>query len=100
MTTKLFRHGDICGVKISKLPKGLKETKTTVLETGSHGHNHSINQGKVYFKKDGEHIFGYLVAKDTFLNHEEHGKLELTNGVYELRKQTEHTPQGLIPIRD
>lgn len=100
MKSLLYRHGDIALVKIAKLPTKLKETKTLVLETGSHGHNHSINKGKVYFKKDGEHIFGYLVAKGTSLDHEEHGKLELEDGVYELRKQTEFTPQGLIPVVD
>jgi len=98
--TKLFRHGDICGVKIDKLPEGLTETKTTILETGSHGHNHYIDKGKVYFKKDGEHIFGYLVAKDTTLNHEEHKDIKLDDGIYQLRKQTEYTPVGLIPVID
>lgn len=100
MKTKLIRHGDICLRKISKKPTGLEESKTKVLETGSHGHNHYIDNGKVYFKKVDDYVFGYLVAKDTTLNHEEHGKIKLDNGVYELRKQQEYTPQGLVPVID
>lgn len=29
---QIIRHGDICLTKISKLPKGLKETKTTIFK--------------------------------------------------------------------
>lgn len=96
---QIIRHGDICLKQISKLPKGLKETKTTILETGSHGHNHFIDKGKVYFQKVNDYVFGYLVAKNTTLDHEEHGKV-LLNGVFELRKQQEFTPQGLVPVID
>ena len=96
---QIIRHGDLALKQISKLPTGLKETKTNILVTGSHGHHHFIDKGKVYFKKVDNFVFGYLVAKNTILNHEEHGKVKL-NGVYELRKQSEFTPQGLIPVKD
>ena len=54
------------------------------------------------------HVFGYFMAKNTTLLHADHGektkaslkKARLPNGIYELRKQTEHTPQGLVPVRD
>jgi hypothetical protein len=100
MKTKLIRHGDLALVKISKLPTGLKETKTKVLMSGSHGNNHFINQGKVYLTKVDDYVFGYLRAKDTTLDHPEHGKIKLDNGVYELRRQIEFTVDGLKPVVD
>lgn len=97
--TKLVRHGDLCLKLINKPPEA-EESKTKVLLTGSHGHNHSIDNGKVYFKKVDNYVFGYLVAENTTLDHPEHGAIKLSNGVYELRRQNEYTPQGLIPVLD
>lgn len=95
-----IRHGDLSLIKIAKLPKDLVETKTKVLLTGSHDHGHTINAGKVYFKQVDGFVFGYLIAKGTILNHIEHGKVKLTDGVYELRKQQELTHDGMKPVID
>lgn len=95
----IIRHGDLCLVKVSKIPK-LEETKTNVLMKGSHGHDHTINQGKVYFSKVDDFVFGYLKAKNTTLDHPEHKEIKLKDGIYELRKQQEFTPDGLKPVID
>jgi len=94
------RQGDLCLFKIDKLPEGLTETNTKILVSGSHGHHHTINKGKVYLKPVDTYVFGYLVAKDTTIDHEEHGGMKLTDGIYELRKQQEFTPAGLVPVID
>lgn len=102
--TKAFRHGEILFKLIDKLPKGLKETKSNVFATGSHGNSHTFDNGKLYLKQDGDYIFGYFVAKDTNLFHPEHsakiGDAKLPDGIYELRKQNEHTPEGLVQVFD
>ena len=98
--TKAVRQGDLGLIKIPKLPDGLSGIKTKILVSGSHGHHHSIDQGKVYFKKVDIFVFGYLVAKNTTIDHEEHGKLLLTNGVYELRKQSEWINSELKQVID
>jgi hypothetical protein len=104
MKTKLYRHGEIVFKKISKLPTGLTETKTNIFAKGSHGHDHSFKGGKIYLLPQmKDWTIGYFVAKDTALYHEEHspkGEAKLPNGVYELLKQKEHTPQGLVPVVD
>lgn len=101
---KGFRHGEILFLEISKLPKGLKETKTNQIMTGSHGNSHTFDNGKIYFKQENDFVFGYFVSKDTSLLHPEHspkvGDAKLPDGVYELRKQAEHTPEGLVPVID
>jgi hypothetical protein len=101
---KAYRHGEVLICKIVKLPKGLKASREKVFMVGSHGNNHSIDNGTLYFKQEGTFVFGYLKAKDTSLLHPEHkdksGKAKIEDGVYELRKQQEHTPSGLVPIVD
>jgi hypothetical protein len=100
---KAIRHGEICFIKIDKLPDGLKQSESKIIVQGSHGNSHSFNNGEFFSKKDGQFIIGYFVAKNTILLHVEHGKngmAKLPNGTYEIRKQVEHTPNGLKPIVD
>jgi len=101
---KAYRHGEILFLKIDKLPKGLKETKSKVIMEGSHGHNHSYDKGKLYLSKENDFVFGYFIAKNTNLLHPEHspniGDAELPDGIYQLIKQQEHTPDGLVPVVD
>lgn len=104
MKNKVWRHGEICFVKISKLPKGLIQSKTDVIVSGSHGNNHTFQGGKLYLLPELKgYILGYFQAKDTTLFHIEHGEngqAKLPNGFYEIRKQQEFTPEGLVPVID
>jgi hypothetical protein len=99
---KIYRHGEIGLVKISKLPKGLELAKTNILATGSHSNSHTFDKGRLYLKNVNDYVFGYFVAKDTKLFHPEHSPkgCKVKDGIYELRKQQEFTPQGLVPVQD
>lgn len=106
---KVIRHGDLCLVKISKLPTGLEQAKTKAIMKGSGGNDHSTDTGKIYFKTNGDFIFGYLKAKDTKLYHIEHGKVvkgkslreaKIPDGIYELRRQNEYTHEGMKQVID
>lgn len=104
MKNKIYRHGEIGFLEIDKLPEGLTESKTSTFATGSHGNDHTFKGGKLYLleKMEGQTI-GYLEAKNTSLYHPEHspnGEAKLPDGVYELKKQVEFTPEGLVPIID
>ncbi len=100
---KAYRHGEILLLKIDKLPEELKKTESKILMTGSHGNHHSFDNGVFYKKEDGQ-TFGYLKAKDTSLLHPEHspkiGDALIKNGYYQLIKQVEFTPEGLVPVID
>lgn len=102
MKTQIYRHGEIGFIKVSKIPK-LTESKTNIFATGSHGNNHSFKGGKLFLleKPEGQ-VIGYFSAKDTKLFHPEHSPngCALPNGKYEIRKQNEFTPSGLIPVID
>ena len=103
-----WRHGDICGVEIVKLPKGLKASKSKVLlSVGSGGNPHTFDIGTFYPVKGDDFIIGYLKAKGTTLLHREHGKgktgqkkAKIVDGLYQIRRQSEYTPQGLKLVID
>jgi len=106
---KEYRHGDLELVEVKELPTGLKESKTKILMKGSHGHNHSFDNGTLYLTKKDNFVFGYLVAKNTTLFHPEHGEIikgkklreaKIADGIYELRVQHEDTHEGMIQVVD
>lgn len=103
MKKRAYRHGETLLVKIDKLPEDLKPITSHVFMVGSHGNNHSIDTGTIYLKNDGM-TFGYLEAKNTSLLHPEHspniGDAKIEDGYYQLIKQQEYTPDGLIPVQD
>jgi hypothetical protein len=99
-----YRHGEILMLAIKSIPKGLKEEKTNIIMAGSHGNAHTFNNGKMYLKKENDFVFGYFRAKNTSLLHPEHspkvGDAVLPDGNYQIIKQQEFTPQGLVPVID
>lgn len=101
---KAYRHGETLLVKIDSLPEGLEPSNTKVFMVGSHGNNHSIDNGIIYLKKEDDFTFGYLEAKETSLLHPEHspkiGDAKIEDGFYKLIKQQEYTPDGLVPVID
>lgn len=98
-----YRHGEVLLLKIDKLPDGLTKSNTNVFMVGSHGHNHSIDNGELYLQQDGT-THGYLIANNTSLIHPEHspnvGDAKIEDGIYQIIKQQEYTPDGLKPVID
>lgn len=107
-----IRHGDVCLVQIKKLPTWLKKSNTRIFLAGKNN-NHEISKGDLYLLKDpntlreNEFHYGYLVAKNTTLIHDEHSPMSdesrnalIPNGVYELYKQKENTPHGFKIVID
>ena len=107
---KNYRHGDLCLMGIKKLPKELNETETDIIMTGSHGHNHTVVNAKLYLKPSGDFVIGYMKAdKGCVLFHPEHGTIVegkklreaiVEPGIYELRKQCEDTHDGMKQVID
>lgn len=110
-----YRHGDLGLFEITDLPKGLKQSASKILMTGSGGHHHIFDHGQFYPKTDNARVqngtvVGYFVANNrTKLFHPEHGKVvkgrelreaKIQAGIYELRKQVEDTNDGMKPVVD
>ena len=95
-----YRHGEILLQQIKELPNDLKKSESNIFAKGSHGHNHSIDNGQLYSGEENQ----YLEAKNTSLLHTEHspkvGDAKIEDGFYKLITQTEFTPDGLKPVVD
>ncbi len=105
---KNYRHGEILFLGVKEIPKEAKLKKTDTLLVGSGQHPHTFNGGQFYELVEGDYVFGYFRAKNTRLFHPEHGdkkvggllEAKIDDGVYELRRQVEHTPDGLKQVID
>ena len=105
---KIYRHGEIGFVVIDEIPKNLKEEKTDLIMLGSGNNPHTFKGGKIYFKNNGNFIFGYFMAKNTKLYHKEHGNKQIGNlkeaklpdGNYKLLKQVEFINKEMKQIID
>ena len=109
-----IRHWDLALIWINKLPKWLTKTKSNILMKWNNWHNHTFDNWVLYIIKDSDlleekdFIFWYFIAKDTILFHEDHWDIiewntrtaKIPNGIYELRKQKEYTPDWLKPVID
>ena len=105
-----YRHGDIALIGVRAIPDGLKKIKTNVLiDNGSGGHPHTFSGGSFYPAAKDNFVIGYLDARKTTLYHPEHGtqvdgeslrEARIENGIYEIRRQSEDTNDGMKPVVD
>lgn len=108
MNIKVSRHGEIAFELIESLPSGLERSESKEFLKGSHGHPHLFDKGEFYPKVENEYIFGYFVAKNTKLFHEEHGdkrignlnEAKLPDGIYRLRRAVEIINDELKQVID
>lgn len=87
-----FRQGDVIFIKRLKLPKNTCKKGDNVIAHGElTGHKHQTSgNADVYVAKDGTL---YVDVKDSAaVTHEEHGKIELPSGTYQVRIQREYDP--------
>ena len=86
-----YRQGDVLLIRTEKLPEGLK-AKDNILAYGEvTGHHHKLMGGaRVYLTTNGQQVV--QVVKPTQLVHEEHGQIEIPEGIYEVRIQREYSP--------
>ena len=103
-------QGDVLITKIDKLPDNVKEKQTEgdriIVAHSETGHHHFVERAQArffgnedpmvcYLKVDGAHAD--LVHDRPFDTHE---KIRISKGLYELRRQREHTPQGWRRVED
>ena len=104
---KAYRHGEICFLKVDKIPDNLEEATQKEMLKGSHGNPHTFDKGKLFLTEESENVFGYFIGKDTTLFHETHGKgkgklkkAKLPDGNYQLRRQVEIINKEMQPVID
>ncbi|MCA9104922.1 MAG: hypothetical protein KDA83_05825 [Planctomycetales bacterium] len=104
----LYRHGDVLIEKVKALPSQHNEEQHLTLAEGEiTGHAHRVAEpgvAKIFtgYNADLVRTERYLVvtgAKATVV-HEEHGPIELPEGIYRFWQQREYSPQAIRTVLD
>jgi len=99
-----YRQGDVFIIKTDEIPSNYQEVErdeeSIVLAYGeATGHKHQIKSKNAILVKADNKIF-LMVLKPVELIHEEHNKIELPVGNYQIINQRQYTPEGIINVAD
>ena len=102
---KTYRQGDVLILKCERVDGGKeveREDGRIVLAHGeATGHAHAIASMDATLFMDEATLNRYLdVRAPVVIEHEEHGRIELPSGFYEIRRQREYRPEGLRSVLD
>lgn len=65
------------------------------------GHKHKVsNKNAILMKVPNSNKFFLLITKDSDLTHEEHNTIRLPIGNYEVVRQREYRPSGIVNVAD
>lgn len=100
----MWRHGDVFIERVTSLPPGLEPARLPVLAEGElTGHAHRIQEpgaAEVFISPvEGERFFRIKLPSATVV-HEEHGPIELPQGMYRSWIQREYHPQEIRRVID
>ena len=100
-----LRQGDVFLVKVDELPANLTsihcENGKIVLAHGeATGHAHTISNrvAKFFENKSGQRFLS--VTNSAVLQHQEHDKISIPKGNYQVVRQCEYTPQEIRNVVD
>ncbi len=104
VTSRPSFQGELCIRRIDKLPRGLApmaaQDGAFIVGHSETGHHHIVKERAAQAFIDRTNAFiAYLdIAEPTVLEHlrafDTHEPLALEPGIYEVRRQREHTPEG------
>ena len=97
-------QGDVFIRHVEKIPVTAKKVVTNdrlILAAGEQtGHHHAIHRGAVMFRADEGQGTWIQVADTADVVHEEHAKITLPAGLYEIVIQSQYTPQEIRNVAD
>lgn len=94
-----YRHGDVLLIPVAK-SEGEKQNHLTLAEGEVTGHSHRITKGDATLFKFDEKFYLKVQSEIAVLDHEEHGKMELLRGDYEIIIQQDYEPTGWKNVID
>lgn len=107
---KIAAQGDVLFKRIDKLPGGLIAAKPEngkyIVAHSETGHNHTVleRSAQLLIDQTNEFIAYLKVDEGAVLEHERsfdtHESIKFEPGIYEVRRQREHTPQGYRRAQD
>ena len=101
---KYAAQGDVLFLRVSKLPKKAVRKSDNIIAHSETGHHHVANGCDAYEMPD-DPMVCYLVAEGSIeIEHrrpwDTHAPLMLGGGVWQVRRQREHTPEGWRRVED
>ncbi len=98
----LYRHGDVLLRQIDRLPVQAQRRDGVTLAHGEvTGHSHRIaDPSTVQLWAQGSTLFLEVMASTAALVHEEHRRIDLPQGFYQVWKQREYRPDAYIDVAD
>lgn len=103
-TQRQYRQGDVMLVETDKVPTGAiigQPDQDIVLVRGqATGNTHALAGGNgavAYSEGDGMLV---VLSKTTTLLHQEHSKIDIPAGTYEVRRKREYTPEAVRFVED
>lgn len=95
------RQGDVFFCPVKEVPKDAEQRtgpRRGILALGeATGHHHSVVELEAAEVYDlGEQMFLHVGAEGVSIAHQEHGELQLAEGLYEVRIQTEEGPDEVL----
>ena len=106
---KQAAQGDVLFVRLDKLPKDAIEVMrgpgALVVAHSETGHHHQIPSEHVHMYASAEPLRSYIKVDSAadvihMRSFDTHETLRLAPGIYEVRRQREHTPEGWRRVED
>lgn len=98
----VYGHGDVIVIPVKKIPAEAQEKKgPAILAYGEvTGHSHQISKGVAAMYGYDDKVYMRVKSEISTLSHEEHAKIELPAGDYEIKIQREYEPGGWKTVID
>ena len=98
---KAYRQGDVLIFIDQKIPRGTKKLAHLTLAEGEvTGHAHRITEGEATLYERKGTLYLKVISDVAALTHEEHHRIDLPRGDYEIRIQREYEPDGWRNVID
>jgi hypothetical protein len=109
--SKMCFQGDVCFRRIAALPDDAVEQKAdgrVVVAPSETGHHHAITSGevKLFERAQRNPMICFLSIDGDYADvvhhrpHDTHETVRLLGGLWEVRRQREHTPEGWRRVED
>lgn len=100
MEKKNYRHGDVIIVPTTKGVRG-KEKEDKALAYGEvTGHSHRMTEGLAAVFQFNDEMYLKVISERAALTHEEHSRIDLPAGDYEVIIQRDYIPGGWTKVID
>ena len=95
---KQYRHGDLLIVQVADIPTDAVPHQGRVLAEGeATGHAHVLDRDGLLFERNGELFFR---GPNVSITHEEHKRIDLPTGTYQVIRQREYSPEEVRYVVD